>query len=104
MHSPLPEVFHTSTLPFKEFLGWLDNKPYLDKGKRKITYACEYDFAVILTVLALFDRDISLSIGSEDGETSDVFSNSLLRHTHSDELHSAMVAMITAMDYTTKLK
>lgn len=104
LNTALPSVFHESTAPFEEFLAWLDATPYLDKTKRKITYACERDYAVILAVLALLDRDISESFSAEEGESPMVYINSPLDHKHYDELHSAMTVMIKQMGYEIKPK
>jgi hypothetical protein len=100
----LPSVFHKSTAPFEEFLAWLDTTPYLDKTKRKITYACERDYTVILAVLALLDCDISESFSAEEGELPMVYINSSLDHKHYNELHSAMNVMIKQMGYEIETK
>jgi hypothetical protein len=95
----LPHEFHTGTGPLEEFLAWLEEKPYVNTSKKKVKMARRSDYATILAVIALLERDVSRSMGTEETESDALFWCSCLSHRHLDRLHEAIRRMVVGMGY-----
>lgn len=98
--SRLPNEYHASEDPLQEFLGWLQKKRYVKKTRIPGTrMVCPLDFATILSVIAMLERDISLSMSAEPGEGDILFQDSCLDHSHLDLLHQAIADLKRGMGY-----